>query len=215
MLLPIFLLFVGIGYSVGKESRIKVDKDSTKVFVSILPLIILYVLGTIEIKTSLEPKVIEIQTSVILPYSPETLFDGVKSMKKLDGDKPFLMKLGLPTPIRCELDANEVGALRHCIFENGEITAQLTNYKKGEILEMEVVDYTLTGRHWFKFVDAKYLFEKIDANNTRITRTSSYKSTLKPRLYWEPLEKIGIEQEHTYVLNSLKKNIMEENEKTK
>ena len=213
MLLPIFLIFVTIGYFLGKSVRIDTANKSSKIIVSILPLLVLYILGSIELKSSLEPNVIEIETSVVLPYSAETLFDGVKSMKKLNGEKPILMKLGLPTPIRCDLDANEVGALRHCIFENGEITAQLTKYEKGEVLEMKVVDYTLTGRHWFKFVDAKYLFERVDRNQTKITRTSSYKSTLKPRWYWEPLEKIGIDQEHKFVLNSLKKNIEEENDK--
>lgn len=215
MLLPIFLLFVTIGYFIGRKIRINTTNQSTKIMVSILPIVVLYFLGSIELKSNLESKIIEIETSVILPYSPEILFDGVKSMKKLNGEKPFLMKLGLPTPIRCELDANEVGALRHCIFENGEITAQLTKYKKGEILEMDVVDYTLTGRHWFQFVDAKYSLEKVDDSRTRITRTSSYKSTLKPRWYWKPLENLGIEQEHTFVLNSLKKNIEEEISKTK
>ena len=211
LLLPIFLLFITIGFFVGKYLRIKAEDKTTKTLVTIMPLITLYIIGSIEIETSLEPKIIEIETSQILPYSPDVLFDGVKAMKKLDGEKPLLMKLGLPTPIRCELEANEVGAIRHCIFENGEITAQLTQYKKGELLEMDVVDYTLTGRHWFKFVDAKYVFLKIDQKQTRITRTSSYKSTLKPRWYWEPLEKYGINLEHTFVLNSLKKNIQESN----
>ena len=50
-------------------------------------------------------------------------FDEVKSMEKLDADKSFLMKIGLPTPIRCELKADTIGALRHCIFDNGEIIA--------------------------------------------------------------------------------------------
>ena len=210
MLLPIFLGFITIGYFVGKRLRFKTDKKSTKAFVSLLPLLVLLSIGNLELVIDLEPEIIEIETSVTLPYAPELLFDGVKSMKKLDGEQPFLMKLGLPTPIRCELEANEVGALRHCIFENGEITAQLTQYEKGEVLEMDVVDYTLTGRHWFKFIDAKYLFERVNDQNTTITRISSYKSTLKPRWYWQPLEKIGIAQEHTFVLNSLKKNIEEQ-----
>ena len=73
---------------------------------------------------------------------------------------------------------------------------------------MDVVDYTLTGRHWFKFIDAKYTFQN-KGGKTQITRTSSYRSILKPRWYWEPLEKYGIDKEHEFVLNSLKKNIEE------
>ncbi len=210
MLIPIFFGFVTIGFLIGKSIDINTENKSKKILISLFPLVVLLIIGNLEIRNASEPEIIEITTSLILPYEPEVLFDGVKSMKKLDGKKPFLMKFGLPTPVKCELDANKVGALRHCIFENGEITAQLTKYEKGEILEMDVIDYTLTGRHWFEFIDAKYLFEKVDLSSTRITRTSSYKSTLKPRWYWYPLEKLGINQEHEFVLNSLKKNIEEE-----
>ena len=129
-------------------------------------------------------------------------------MDKLDADKPIAMLLGLPAPYRCELEADTVGAKRNCLFKNGKIIAQITKYEKGKVLEMDVIDYTLTGRDWFQFVDATYTFEEKN-NKTIITRTSSYKSILNPRIYWEPLEKWGIEQEHEFVLNSLKKNLKE------
>jgi len=208
MLLPIFLLAVLLGYFIAKNLKLNVDNDSKKITVSMLPLIVLLSAGQVEKIIDLEPKKIEIVSSQVLPYAPEILFDEVKSMEKLDAQKSFLMQLGLPTPIRCELKADTIGALRHCIFNNGEIIAQLTKYEKGKILEMDVVDYTLTGRHWFKFIDAKYTFENNDGS-TKITRMSSYSSILKPRWYWEPLEKYGIEKEHEFVLNSLKKNIEE------
>lgn len=208
MLLPIFIFAVWLGYFISKKLKLKVENDSQRLMVSFLPLIILLGAGHIEKVIDLEPQKIEIVSSKLLDYSPEILFDGVKSMEKLDAEKSLLMKLGLPTPIRCELKADTVGALRHCIFENGEIIAQLTKYEKGKILEMDVVDYTLTGRHWFEFIDANYTFTEVNGK-TKITRTSSYKSILKPRWYWEPLEKYGIEKEHEFVLNSLKKNIEE------
>lgn len=208
MLLPLFMFTVWLGYYISKRLKLKIDKDSKTIMVTFLPLIVLLGAGQIEKIVDLKPQKIEIVSSKLLDYSPEILFDEVKSMKKLDAEKSFLMKLGLPTPIKCELRADTIGALRHCIFSNGEIIAQLTKYEKGEILEMNVVDYTLTGRHWFKFIDAKYTFEE-NMGMTKITRTSSYSSILKPRWYWEPLEKYGIEKEHEFVLNSLKKNIKE------
>lgn len=208
MLLPIFIFSVWLGYFISKRLKMKVDSDTQKVMVSVLPLIVLLGAGHLEKMIDLEPQKIEIVSSKLLDYTPEIVFDEVKAMEKLDAEKSLLMKLGLPTPIRCELKADTVGALRHCIFENGAIIAQLTKYEKGKILEMNVVDYTLTGRHWFKFIDANYTFEESEGK-TKITRTSSYTSILKPRWYWEPLEKYGIEKEHEFVLSSLKKNIKE------
>ena len=93
---------------------------------------ILFSLGQVEQAIDLKPIRVEIVSSKILDYHPDILFDGVKSMEKLDAEKSLLMKLGLPTPIRCELKADTVGAMRHCIFDNGEIIAQLTKYEKGK-----------------------------------------------------------------------------------
>lgn len=41
----------------------------------------------------------------------------------------------------------------------------------------------------------------------KLTRITTYTSVLTPRFYWEPLEKIGIEQEHDYVFDNLKRDL--------
>lgn len=208
MALPIFALMVFIGYKVQRRVFRKEVGESKKLLVTISPLIILLVLNPIEQMILPEPSITTIENSIFLDYAPELVFDEVKQMDKLDADKPIGLMLGLPSPYKCELEADSIGARRNCLFANGKITAQLTKYEKGKILEMDVIDYTLTGRDWFEFVDAKYTFEEIDGQ-TKITRTSSYKSILNPRIYWKPLESWGIEQEHKFVLNSLKKNLKE------
>jgi hypothetical protein len=75
--------------------------------------------------------------------------------------------------------------------------------EKGKVLKMDVIDYQLTGREWLGFKEAIYLFEKAGENGCKLTRITTYTSELKPRFYWEPLEKLGIEQEHDYVFENL------------
>jgi len=208
MAMPIFLLMLYIGYRIQQYFFKKEIKDSQKLMVTLSPLLLLLLLNPIEQMILPQPKLITITNSIELNYAPEIVFDEVKKMDKLDADKPFGIWLGLPAPYRCELEADTIGAKRNCLFENGKIIAQITKYEKGKVLEMDVIDYTLTGRDWFQFVDATYTFKEKN-NRTTITRTSSYKSVLNPRAYWEPLEKWGIEQEHEFVLNSLKKNLKE------
>ena len=43
-------------------------------------------------------------------------------MDKLDADKPIGLMLGLPSPYKCELEADSIGARRNCLFANGKIT---------------------------------------------------------------------------------------------
>lgn len=175
---------------------------------TVSPVLLLLLINPVEEMLIPEPEVHTIENSILLDYSPEIVFDEVKQMDKLDADKPIGLLMGLPAPYRCELEADTVGAKRNCLFDNGKIIAEITRYEKGKVLEMNVIDYTLTGREWFEFVDATYTFSEINGQ-TKITRTSSYKSILNPRLYWGPLERWGIDQEHNFVLASLKKNLQE------
>ena len=211
MALPIFLLFVWIGTKFQKKVVKKDIDDHLILPISLMPLVVLLVLDPLEQMILPEPVVITIENSIVLNYPASIVFDEVKQMDKLDAEKPLGLVLGLPAPYKCVLEADTVGAKRHCLFEKGKIVAQITKYEKGKILEMQVIDYTLTGKDWFEFVDAKYTFEEI-GSQTKITRTSSYKSILNPRIYWQPLEAYGIEQEHLFVLNSLKKNLREKYE---
>lgn len=208
MALPIFALMVWIGYLVQKKFVKKEPKESQKLMISFTPLLLLLIINPIEQMILPQPELITITNSITLDYPPEVVFDEVKEMDKLDAPKPVAMQLGLPSPYKCVLEGDTIGAKRNCLFKNGHILAEITKYEKGKVLEMNVIDYTLTGRDWFQFVDATYTFSEKD-NQTTITRTSSYKSVLNPRIYWEPLEKWGIAQEHEFVLNSLKKNLSE------
>ena len=209
MALPIFVIMILLGSWVQKRLLKKPPKDDRKLMISMTPIVILLIASPIEQMIMPEPKVITIENSIKLNYPPELVFDEVKQMEKLDAEKPMGLWMGLPAPYKCELEADSVGALRYCHFENGQIIAQITKYEKGKILEMDVINYTLTGRDWFQFVDAVYRFEELSSGVTKITRTSSYKSMLNPGFYWRPLEAWGIDQEHQFVLNSLKKNLSE------
>lgn len=209
MALPLFVGMTLIGHWIQKKLIKKELGNGKKLMISMTPIILLLSINHIEQMILPEPKVITINNSIILNYPPEIVFEEVKQMEKLDAEKPIGLLLGLPSPYKCELEADTVGAMRYCHFDNGQIIAQITKFEKGKILQMDVIDYTLTGRDWFQFVDASYQFEVLNEETTQITRYSSYRSILNPRFYWAPLEAWGIEQEHQFVLASLKKNLKE------
>jgi len=59
------------------------------------------------------------ETTVAAP--PERVWELVAEMHNLDGPRPFLLRCGLPTPTRCELDHAGVGGRRVCYFDSGII----------------------------------------------------------------------------------------------
>ena len=189
----------------------------------LLPIIPFLIGGPVEhfFKTDKE-NVVEVKTERVFLYSPEKVFDAIKSVDTLDAQKPFLMQFDLPIPIKCVLEKEEVGALRTCHFKGGRlsnadfgggtIVEKITAIERGKILKMDVIDYNLIGRKWLGFKEAIYYFEKIGDSNCKLTRITTYTSVLTPRFYWQPMEKLGIKQEHDYVFNNLEKDLKAQNQ---
>ena len=197
MAMPLMVIPIILGYGfkyIIQKYRGKKDYD-IKLKSSIMPLIIFLTFSSIEtLIYKNEKKIIEVHSSIHLPYSNMEVYDAIKSVDTLDVKKPFLMKLDLPIPEKCILDEEKIGSIRTCYFKEGLIIERVTELEKGKILRMDVIDYQLTGRKWLGFKEAIYHFEKINNYSTKMTRITTYTSELYPRIYWGPLEKIGIEQ---------------------
>jgi hypothetical protein len=167
-------------------------------------------------------EIVEVSTEQIFNYTPQQVYDAIKSVDTLIAEKPFLMKFDLPIPTKCVLQKEEVGGLRTCYFRSGKmsnadfgsgtIVEKITQLEKAKVLKMDVVSYNLIGRKWIGFKEAIYYFDKVDDSQCKLTRVTTYTSELTPRVYWEPLEKWGIRQEHEYVfanlLNDLKRKFV-------
>ncbi|WP_400191074.1 hypothetical protein [Hymenobacter sp. B81] len=145
------------------------------------------------------------------------MYDAIKSVDTLDAAKPYLMYFDLPIPTKCVLEKETVGGLRTCYFHagkssthdfgSGTIVERITALERGKVLKMDVVDYQLVGRNWLGFKEAIYYFDAVGRNRCKMTRVTTYTSVLTPRFYWEPLEKLGISQEHDYVFANLVKDL--------
>lgn len=209
MALPIIVPLVWLGIKINtylKDQGIINSKDNLNAM--LLPLLITLFGAPIEkIFTTKRSEIIEVKTEQIYPYTPKQVYHTIKSVDTLIADKPFLMKLDLPIPHKCILEKEEVGGLRTCYFSGGTITERITELEEGKVLRMDVIDYQLTGRKWLGFNEAIYYFDELDDNSCKLTRITTYTSMLKPRLYWQPLEKIGISQEHDYVFENLKNDL--------
>jgi hypothetical protein len=205
MILPIVLpLIFIVSIIIHLLKRYDEIKKFDNVPVLILPLLIFIMGVPIEKQLTQEKKtVIEVKSEIFFNYSNTKVYDAIKSVDTLVAKKPFLMKLDLPVPQKCVLEKEEVGSLRTCYFSGGRIIERITALEKGKLLKMEVIKYELTGRKWLGFKEAIYLFDSLGINRCKMTRITTYTSELKPRLYWQPLEQMGIEQEHEYVFANL------------
>jgi hydrogenase-4 membrane subunit HyfE len=216
MALPPIIIAVLLGIFIKSQIQKyrKKQKEKNLIKSSILPLITFLSVAFVETElTKNNQFIVEVKSEIILPYTPMEVYETIKHVDTLDAEKPFLMKLDLPIPQKCILEEEKVGGLRTCYFEGGNIVEKITALEKGKLIEMDVIDYQLIGRKWLGFKEANYYFEALDNGQTKMTRITAYSSVLYPRFYWQPLEKMGIEQEHQYVFDNLKKDLSRKYEK--
>lgn len=209
MVLPVVLPLVFLGAVLTHlADRYRQLKTTDKLPVLVLPLFVFLFGAPVEkAMVADKKKVIEVKSEITLPYSPRQVYDAIKSVDTLDAEKSFLMKLDLPVPQKCVLEQEEVGGLRTCYFSGGKIVERITALERGKLLKMNVISYTLTGRKWLGFTEAVYRFDSMGVSRCRMTRITAYTSELRPRFYWEPLERMGIEQEHEYVFRNLERDL--------
>lgn len=219
MALALIAPFIFLGYVISHlGKRYRQIKDTNRLSVLVLPLIPFLIAAPTEHYLNKEKEVIiEVKTEKIYNYTPEQVYDAIKSVDTLDAEKPFLMSFDLPVPTKCILEKEEIGGTRTCYFKGGNfsnrdfgggtIVEKITEIERGKVLKMDVTDYNLIGRKWLGFKEAIYYFDKIGDNQCKLTRITTYTSVLTPRFYWEPMEKLGIEQEHEYVFNNLTKDL--------
>jgi hypothetical protein len=193
-------------------------RNNNRLAIHLLPLLLFMVAAPLSKQIAPVKDVVEeVRTEQIFNYTPEQVYDAIKSVDTLDAEKPYLMNFDLPVPTKCILEKEEVGALRTCYFDGGNfssgdfgkgtIVERVTQLERGKVLKMDVIDCQIIGRKWLGFKEAIYYFEPAGTRGCKLTRITTYTSVLYPRFYWEPMERLGIEQEHQYVFNNLKKDL--------
>ena len=219
MALGLIVPFIFLGYVITRlvKQYWKI-KDSNRLSVLLLPLLPFLIAAPTEhfLRTDKEA-VIPVSTEEVFNYTPEQVYDAIKSVDTLNADRPWLMKFDLPVPTKCILEKEEIGGTRTCYFNKGNlsngdfgggtITEKITELERGKVLKMDVTDYNLIGRKWLGFKQAIYYFDKVGEHRCKLTRVTTYTSVLTPRFYWQPLEELGIRQEHEYVFNNLARDL--------
>ena len=205
MALPLVAVCALVGYLIGLIIKLFTrKKDNLKL--SILPLFILLVSYVFNHAWSGDGAESAVSTSMILKVSPPIVYDHIKQVDTVTAPPHWFHELGLPYPYKCIMTAEEVGGKRICQFDAGVITETILELEKNRLLRMEVSDYKMPGKVWFSFKEDRYDVDQI-IGGTRITRTTTFLSKLRPRLYWNEIEKLTIGAQQELVFENLRNEV--------
>jgi hypothetical protein len=208
---PLIAVGLTIGAVIGYLiRRYVIDKSSVPRVMSLLMISVLpvFLMGanSLEEPSRRIPRAETFTSVLVLNAPPEKVWNAIKTMDRVNGHKGFLMRIGLPVPISCSIDKEAVGGLRTCYFESGYIQERITEWNPPRSMKLEITSWDVPGRPWLDFKDAGYEFHEANGQTTMI-RTTTIISRLLPVWYWRRFERLGVETEHQYLFESVKKRV--------
>jgi len=208
---PLIAVGLAIGAMFGYLiRRYVIDKSSVPRVMSVLLISVLpvFLMGanSLEEPSRRIPRAETFTSVLVLNAPPEKVWNAIKTMDRVNGHKGFLMKIGLPVPVSCSIDKEAVGGLRTCYFESGYIQERITEWNPPRSMKLEITSWDVPGRPWLDFKDAGYEFHEANGQTT-MTRTTTIISRLLPVWYWRRFERLGVETEHQYLFESVKKKV--------
>jgi hypothetical protein len=194
-----------LGWLVRRYSgESKRERIARLLMLAVLPF---FLLGADKVeKSQTWPRAETISNTLVTDASRETVWEQLKTFDRIEGTKGLLMTIGLPVPVSCSMSGEGVGATRTCYFEEGHIEERVTEWNPPSSMKFEITTFDVPGRPWLSFKDASYELTT-EGSRTVITRRTTIVSRLSPAWYWRPLEKIGVETEHEYLFEEVKRKI--------
>ena len=209
-LLAFPLLFVGIiiGVVLGfafhaLRAKLGGKGGTTFSWMVLLSMPLLILTGhRIEISKLTHPRGEVVTSTIRLSADPSYVWNELRSFDSLQGKKPLLMYIGLPIPMRCEMQGTGLGAKRTCYFDHGSIEETVIEWSPPNLMRLSIDRTNMPGRHWLGFEYATYTLQQ-DGDGTILTRSTTIISNLYPAWYWRPFERWGVTSEHGYIFSDL------------
>jgi Polyketide cyclase / dehydrase and lipid transport len=203
---PIMIAGLGLGVGMGMLARLLVNRaknqnTATGVLLLAGPLLV-FAGERIDRPTFQDPRTEIVQTAVEVNAPAEEVWPRIVTVDNVHASKPFLMYIGLPIPQTCVMQGRGIGAKRTCYFNVGYIEETVTAWRPPYYMALSIDRTHMPGRHWLAFEYAEYRLEPV-GQKTLLTRRTTVSSHLHPAWYWRPFERLGVEDEHNYILQDV------------
>lgn len=189
MILPLFMVLASLGGLTAGYIRLKKSKALNKLHISVaivLPLVISPVEQIIGPSLSL----FQARTSIVIDAPLETIWNNitkVREITKSEDKSSFNKWLGIPRPIRAELNYLGVNAERKAIFTGGLVFTEIVSvYKHQELMEFSIKpntgeipsttfdEHVLIGGKYFDVLKGSYKVDKLGSNKYRVRLDSTF-----------------------------------------
>lgn len=207
MAFPIIFGCLSLGVLIGVAARkifaiLRQEWSGPKSLLLLIGPLAIFIGERVETPRMHDPRTEVVENAVTVNEPPERVWSQILSIDSIEVSKPMLMYVGLPIPQRCTMEGRGVGAKRTCYFNVGYIEETVTKWNPPNELGLSIDRTHMPGRHWLGFESAEYRLEA-QGSATLLTRRTTVFSYLHPAWYWRGLERMGVEEEHDYILRDV------------
>ncbi|MBX2852445.1 MAG: hypothetical protein KTR15_11955 [Phycisphaeraceae bacterium] len=145
-----------------------------------------------------------VQTEQLVPMGQMQAWGRWVFYEEVTHGRPWLLRLGLPTPSHVEGKIHGVGDRQACVYTgDARLVKQATHVVPGEVLAFDVIEQHKFENNSIRLIDGAFDFERVADDQTRVTLTTRYEPLLRPRVLWQPIEHAFAHELHRHVLRGM------------
>ena len=198
MILPLFMLIASLGGLTAGYFRLKKSKGIDKFQVSLALLLPLFA-GPVENLIGPRLSLFEAHTYIDIKSAKDDIWKNVTSVttiKETEDTGTLTKYLGIPRPIKAELNFEGIHAERKAIFSGGVVFNEtVTEYKHKELMKFTIRpntaeipsttfdEHVLIGGEYFDVLNGTYKLEHLNSNYYRLHLWSEFKLNTTFNMY--------------------------------
>jgi hypothetical protein len=206
ILLGVLLVPIGIGLIFGAILRmhLKGSTFSQRSYLPVLAFLVLPVIwAAIEGRSPLQPDE-QVQTSMVIRAPVGRAWEAIMFYEEVEHRAPWILRIGLARPLSTRGPSRQVGDVKVCIYNKGQITKRIVVVEPGRRLGFEIIEQQIGYERDVQLLGGSFEFEALGPGQTRVTLVSSYRPLLLPRFCWRWGERIAFRTLHGHVLEGMR-----------
>lgn len=143
-----------------------------------------------------------VETQSYFPMSREDAWSRIVFYEEALRPLPWLLRVAVPQPLGVQGEKSGAGALVRCVYREGFLVKHITVMEPPRRLCFRVLDQQLGMEDALRALDGYYELEPL-TDGCRVLLATHYRSYLRPRWLWRPIEKGLIMQLHRHILANM------------
>jgi hypothetical protein len=144
-----------------------------------------------------------VETALCLNATPEEVWQGILFYEEVPHRPPWFLRIFLPRPIRTDGEKTGVGAIVRCTYDGGHLLKRITAVEPAHFMRFDVLEQRLGVEDCVSMSQGSYEIRATE-DGSQVVLTTHYRSRLRPRRLWRPLERCLAHRLHHYILDGMR-----------